>query len=1183
MAYDGTLRFDTKLDTSGFQKGTSSLTSIVKGLGVFELLKKGMSMVVNSIDDAVARYDTLNKFPKIMEQMGYGAESGEAAIKKLSDGIQGLPTTLDEIVSNTQQLTIATGDLDKGTASALALNNAFLASGASTYQASRGMTQYLQMLTSGKVDMQSWNTLQETMPYALQKTAEAFGFTGESARNDLYAALRDGEITMMNFNDKIIELNEGVGGFAEVAKTATGGIGTAMTNFKTRVVMGVTSIIQAIDKGLSKTRFQSIENIINTSSTAMKSALEGVAKIAGFLAENIVAVIPIVAALAGVFVTMKVVSAIKASMDAFTKTLGNAKALLELATTATSRKMIVDVGATAAEKGLAVAMAAGNVIKAAAAVSTALLTGGEGAATVATVTLSGAMTALGAAIYAALGPIGVILLAIVAVIAAVALIVNAVQKANKAYYDEKEALKKLSEEHEEYANSLQESKRAASEEAQEKVVQAQHNRDLLNSLAALVDENGKFAGSSEEAQYAVSELSENIEGLGLTFDETTGQINMSSEELKKYGENLEATAKYKAAQEEYNKILSERNTIQAKINALEEKKELYNKMVEDGSITQRQANKLIKEADKLLGEYGDTMGELELDVQAYEAAVKNAYNSEAQIAIKRQKIVNNEKAELDSLAAKYGVSADKILNEASRMEGGLTEWSEKAAKLYTDEGVHINDLALQWGTTVAAIEDELANSNISLEEWETQQETLFAEWQAAAKGGMEDIINGFKEIPAAADMSLEELNSLLETNNARHATWKTNLVTASETLGPEMVSVIKSWGPGYNSLLEEYLADPKGEKGQMFYDQLKKAMETGTMGIEEATPGYGEAAKTAGTVVGDEFGTSLSENTAPDEAAQQIADNVVANLSDADYSGITEGIATSIESGTGNVTSAITNLTTGVKSAVAKMSTTASTDTGKMMSKIVSEITTKGASARTAAATAANGIVKAFSVLETDLREVGSSAITALVSELAKGAARAADAATNIGTRTKAALSAALNTYSIGTNAIDGMIKGLKDRASELYATADTIATNVSNTIKRALDERSPSRVMAGIFDLAVVGMINGLKGRATALYSQAGTLAQGVIGRLQNVPDDLATSFDAKLRAASLANSSAVITATPAVAVATSGSGGNTYIDQSKQTVNTKRYYTAAELTRAHSDQQRRNQWKLQTPTRYE
>ena len=167
---------------------------VAAGIGVFALVRKGIDMVKQSMDGAISRYDTLNNFPRVMQQLGFDAESSQGAIDKLSDGIQGLPTRLDEVASTAQSIAVMTGDLDGAVDTTLALNNAFLASGASTADAERGLQQYVQMLSKGEVDLQSWRTLQETMPYALRETAEAFGFTGQSATNDFYEALKSGEI-----------------------------------------------------------------------------------------------------------------------------------------------------------------------------------------------------------------------------------------------------------------------------------------------------------------------------------------------------------------------------------------------------------------------------------------------------------------------------------------------------------------------------------------------------------------------------------------------------------------------------------------------------------------------------------------------------------------------------------------------------------------------------------------------------------------------------------------------------------------------------------------------------------------------------------------------------------------------------------------------------------------------------
>jgi tape measure domain-containing protein len=259
----------------------SSVTSIASGIGVYAAVSKGIGMISSSLDTAISRYDTLNNFPKVLQRMGFEAEDAQGAINKLSDGIQGLPTTLDSVASTTQRLALMTGDLDGAVDTTLALNNAFLASGSSSADAARGLEQYIQMMAVGKVDMAAWTTLQETMPYALNKTAEAFGYTGESgkaATQELYDALKSGKITFDDFNKQIIKLNEGVGGFAELAKDATDGIRTAWTNMRTDVAKGVTSIIGSIDSVLANTPLKSIANIIDQIGDSLYAFLEGIAK-----------------------------------------------------------------------------------------------------------------------------------------------------------------------------------------------------------------------------------------------------------------------------------------------------------------------------------------------------------------------------------------------------------------------------------------------------------------------------------------------------------------------------------------------------------------------------------------------------------------------------------------------------------------------------------------------------------------------------------------------------------------------------------------------------------------------------------------------------------------------------------------------------------------------------------------
>ena len=260
------------------QNTNTSILNIANGVGVFKVVESAVGLVRNSLDGAIDRFDTLNKYPVVMQALGYSASDVDKSMAKLNKGIDGLPTSLDEIVSSTQQLAISTGSLTKGTDTAIALNNAFLASGASTADASRGMQQYVQMLSKGTVDMQSWRTLQETMPIAMDKVAKSFKDQGVNSVSELYDALQSGKITFDDFNSRLIKLNGGVGGFAELAKKNSAGIKTSFKNVKTAVVKGLEHVLSAINNGMKSAGLGSIAQNFDKLKTVVNQVFSAITK-----------------------------------------------------------------------------------------------------------------------------------------------------------------------------------------------------------------------------------------------------------------------------------------------------------------------------------------------------------------------------------------------------------------------------------------------------------------------------------------------------------------------------------------------------------------------------------------------------------------------------------------------------------------------------------------------------------------------------------------------------------------------------------------------------------------------------------------------------------------------------------------------------------------------------------------
>lgn len=208
--------------------------SIVAGVGITKVIGASMNVLSSSLDGAINRFDTMQSYPKVMKSLGFSVEQSQKSVAKLNQSVQGLPTSLADVVTTSKSLSAVTGNIDKATDTTIALNHAFLASGSSSEDASRGLQQYSQMLAKGTVDMQSWRTLQETMAPALTKVAKKLGIASGNA-NELYDALQNGTITFDQFNDAMIECDTETGGFAETALEASKGVKTSMTNIKSAV------------------------------------------------------------------------------------------------------------------------------------------------------------------------------------------------------------------------------------------------------------------------------------------------------------------------------------------------------------------------------------------------------------------------------------------------------------------------------------------------------------------------------------------------------------------------------------------------------------------------------------------------------------------------------------------------------------------------------------------------------------------------------------------------------------------------------------------------------------------------------------------------------------------------------------------------------------------------------------
>lgn len=234
----------------GIQSGLSTM-KVAIGSVVGNIISGIASTVSSQMSTAITRLDTLKNFPRIMSGMGVAEDDAAASVQALSDSIDGLPTALNDLVSFTQKIVPSfDNNIESATAAAIAFNNALVAGGKDAGLQANALEQWSQMLAVGKVDMQAWRSVVNAMPAQMQQLAKAMGKTSTTELYESLVGSKNGKTPLTELTNKFIELNdqgyEGFMSFAEQAKTATNGIGTAITNVQNRIAKALATILDWI-------------------------------------------------------------------------------------------------------------------------------------------------------------------------------------------------------------------------------------------------------------------------------------------------------------------------------------------------------------------------------------------------------------------------------------------------------------------------------------------------------------------------------------------------------------------------------------------------------------------------------------------------------------------------------------------------------------------------------------------------------------------------------------------------------------------------------------------------------------------------------------------------------------------------------------------------------------------------
>lgn len=822
---------------SKFDKIKDAIKNFSVGAVAFKAVSSAMNLVSQSMDKAIDRFDTLQRFPKVMKSLGHSSKDVAASTKLLSEGIEGLPTTLDTVVSTAQKLTSMTGNLKQSTKLTIALNNAFLASGASTEDASRGLQQYTQMLSAGKVDMQSWKTLQETMPYALQKTAESFGFAGASAQKDFYSALQDGKITFTDFSKRLIELNKGTNGFAEMAKKNSEGIKTSFGNIVNAVAKGIANVIAEFDKMSKAVTGKSIAQNLDSIKGAVNSTFNVIISV-------IRGAIPVVKSLVSVLGFLKPV--LDPLISIFAGVVG---AVLLFKGAMLGLSIIKGIGSLI-----------GTLIT-----SLVSLTSTSLVATGATTGLAGALASLSS---------GGVFIVVGAIAGLVSWLTQESEETKKAKEKAKEFQQSLDDLHE----SINKGNEAYKDRRNEIQATAEDNERLVKKIDELNAVENKTAAQKKELASAAETLNSRIEGLNIQYDKATGTINMTTDAIRKQIEIAKASAEIEAANERMVENAKKRLEIKDKMKELEKEYQGVldkTEKIEDVAFVGGKVRDGIKtEAKK---KYNEEVKKLQDDIKKTEDSDNELTNT----------IVKNNEAKAKSTEDASG----RIIYNLTTMN----EAQKKAVEMMQQEFANLKGevqnafQAIEQQTALSAdqMTANLQKNIDAVDKWSQNLETL------AKRGLDQGLIEQMRQAgPKMADQTQALVNASDEQLGALNTKWteagdkaKEGFLRGIRATGQELPPEIQSMVTAIGDEFRMALADAGFEvKGREIPQKTAEGIRSGKGDVQQATSEVTEASKQAfnnlpteakysGSQVSGQYAQGMTENQGAVQGASEVLKN----------------------------------------------------------------------------------------------------------------------------------------------------------------------------------------------------------------------------------------------------------------------------------------------------------------------
>lgn len=730
------------------------LTGSVGKLSAAMLITKGattaLTMAKGSLDGAFGRIDTLNNFENTMTRLTGSSEEAAAGMEGVRDVVVGTNYMLDSAAQTVQRLVMQNGSLEQSTKSYQIWGDAVAMYGDGAAETMDNvMDAMIQMRATGTVNMAQMDRMVRRGVDPWKIYEDATGMSMQSIRD----ALRDGEISANEFFDTVEQaMRDGGNEFTSVSGMAQQAGDTwagSFANMATATSRGTANIIASMDEAFSETRFGSMKENIQGFGKAFEGALNGIAGVippvvsavdtmtGGVIAVKDAAVTasPVIIGLGTAFGGLLIVQKAAVATASYVQ-------MLKYLTGATSgATMAKKVDAVATKLGISLNLQNATTTKAvvAANISNAASLKGAAAAQKTYAIAAGASAAAKKALAAASILLNPVVAGTAAVLGAAGI---AAAIMGKNFLDTRKKTKELASELDGLKDDLdnvgKSTQSSAKEfESQAKVIEsnAERNKDLAAELQRLSAIEDKSTADKKLMADAVDELNNSVTGLNLSYDEETGLLNATTEEINK---RIEASK----GMEEVNRLTERQKTLNQEAadieSSLTEVAKERMRLEQEASESGVDGKKKVKESLEGLSQKEDELQGLLVENQSE----RNQLYAEEQE--KRRAV-----AETVSEANSQMITSWNVLSDAQ--QAALESMNSMYKKLVEESGNAFKQIEQQEAISLDQMKENLQKNAEAMRTWSTNVAIL-------AKAGVDDgIIMQLEKLGPAGALQTQQM------------------------------------------------------------------------------------------------------------------------------------------------------------------------------------------------------------------------------------------------------------------------------------------------------------------------------------------------------------------------------------------------------------------------------------------